>query len=330
MTRSALEFDEIAADDALIEAIRSGAPATELPSDDPAPALLLALREGADPAAEDEPAPAAGGLGAALPHRRVLASAVAACVLAVAGVGTAVAGDPAAAFSFLFRQGVDLGSRLGSPAGEDRALAPAGGGGHVRPGGGANHSPVRQGSAAAPWSDDRGTREPFGYEDDSQTWQDRGGRNLDPLADRERSTVDTDGNLLPENASPTASPEEHERPTPEGQTYGPDRDDLEDDTDEMGPQDEYGPTDTGPSESSPTPRHTSPTESTPAPTQTWPTESAPTPTQTSPTESPTPTESSPTPSAPTTSTPGEPTSSGTDSSPPQPPSSPAPSGTSTP
>lgn len=329
MTKSVLEFDEIAADDALIEAVRSGATATDLPSDDPAPSLLLALRDGADEPVEESPAATTGGLGAVVRHRRVFASGVAACILAVAGVGTAVAGDPTAAFSFMFREGVDLGSRFGSPAGEDHALAPVGGGDRLRPLGGENSSPVRQGSAAAPWSDDRGTREPFGYEEHSQTWEDRGSDHLDSFADGDRSTVDTDGDgkLTPDDSWPTGSPEGDERPTPEQQTYGPDSDDSEDDTEETGPTEEYGPTYTDPTESSPTPTESSPTESSPTPTQTSPTEPSPTPTESSPT-SPTPT--SPSPSSPTETSPttGEPTSSTAPTSPTQPPSSPTPTETS--
>lgn len=304
MTDSVLEFDEIAADDALIEAIRSGVTATDVPADDPAASVLIALRDGAD-LPVTVPGSDVAALGGLVRRGRLVASGVAACVLVLAGVGTAVAGDPSAAFRFMFHQGVELGSRFGTPAGDDRAQAPLGGGFEARGVAPRNSPPVRQGSAAAPWLSD-GTREPsLGYQQEHQDWTQPDDQDLLPESLDDKSAGDvggSDGHAQPNDSPPTEStgPGQDDQTTPPDDGYGPQS------TDPTTPEDEPTTTDTSPTTpetatptptptlTSPTPTETSPTS--PAPTS--PTETSPTPTEPTPTETSTPSSQTPTPSPP--------------------------------
>lgn len=322
MTKSMLEFDEIAADDALIEAIRAGATADDLPAHDPASPLLLALRDGADAPAGAVATAKPSRLGAVVRHRRSIASVTAACALAIAGVGTAVAGDPTAAFRYVFQQGVDLGSRFGTPA-DEHAQKPFGGGGVPI---GTGTTPVRRGSAAAPVVEHDPTREPFGFEQHTEDWSsplpDDG---LSPFADDDRSTSDTDqGQEMPRDGVPPTIGPHHERPetpdpetpTPETHTYGPQNEDT-DDRSEAPPEAGPGEIEPRPQSLTPSPEETSPAEPSPSPSESSPAEPSPTPSETSPTPSeppsseptsPTPSESSE-PTSPEPSEPSEPTSS---------------------
>ncbi|HLR85424.1 MAG TPA: hypothetical protein VK059_10780, partial [Nocardioidaceae bacterium] len=172
MSNSSLDFDDVAADDALIESLRAGASVDELPSDDAAADLLVSLRDGAS--AEDEvrtevAVPARAAVSGVISHRRSIAVTAIVGVLTTAGVGTAVAGDPTAAFSYLFRQGVEFGSRLGTPDSEvGMGAKPGADGSHASAA--ISSAPVRKGSAAAPLSDDGQTREPVGFERGSLHW----------------------------------------------------------------------------------------------------------------------------------------------------------------
>src|SRR5699024_939184 len=88
MSNSSLDFDDVAADDALIESLRAGASVDELPSDDAAADLLVSLRDGAS--AEDEvrtevAVPARAAVSGVISHRRSIAVTAIVGVLTTAG-----------------------------------------------------------------------------------------------------------------------------------------------------------------------------------------------------------------------------------------------------
>lgn len=328
MTGSVLDFDEIAADDALIEAIRLGADASDVPSDDPAVSLLLACRDGA--AAEVEaPEVAEPSLPAPrfLDHRRLLASAVAGCLVVLAGVGTAVAGDPSAAFRFMFDRGVELGSRFGSPAGEENRAQPRieglrfADGTH---GGTFGQSPLGTTRESDPWAAKSGDG-PLGFQTVDSRWSIPGTHSLgtDTMDDRNDARLDAtqrsepSGEVTPyENSpsdvdgDPTDDPtddasDDDDRSHPSDDTISPESNDSPspDPTDSESPSPDptessdtpsEEPTESEPTESSSTPT-SGPTE--PEPTESSPTEGLPTempPTESLPTETPGPSESTPT------------------------------------
>ena len=323
MSNDVLDLDGIAADDALIESLRAGAGRADLPDDDPAVDLLLAVRDGAQAPAEDAPVQAGTPrrlVSGAVAHRRAIAVAVVAGIAATTGFGAAVAGDPAAAFKYIFDRGVDIGSRVGSPGGSSTGAA----GGIVEPphAVGMQTTPLRQGSAAAPLSDTREDTS-VGFVRDSDYWIVPTPRGLEEDSANEGDSSENDGVTAADESTigvddgPDDSPTTRDQdPTVDtdstDEVDGPNKDPQTDDSD---PSD--GPTTT--IVDSPTlddPTETLPTE--PTPTETDPTESDPTesyPTETDPTESdPTPT----TPTEPTTETPTESPSESTS------PSSPAP------
>ncbi|MDN5854813.1 MAG: hypothetical protein L0K86_18570, partial [Actinomycetia bacterium] len=92
MSGSVLDFDEVAADDALIESLRAGASADELPADDAAVGVLLPLRDGASVDDEED------RTAVAVPGRAVVAGVVAhrrsIAVSAIVGVVAAGGGGP--------------------------------------------------------------------------------------------------------------------------------------------------------------------------------------------------------------------------------------------
>ena len=184
MSGSVLDFDEVAADDALIESLRAGATADDLPADDAAVGALLSLRDGVDVADGDSAVrksvtvPARAVVTGVVLHRRSIAVSAIAGVLATAGVGTAVAGDPTAAFTYLFRQGVEAGHWLGTPEGDAGAMGHAG---RVDPPAAVSSVPVRQGSAATRGSADGHSSGPVGFERGSRYWTVPAPRGLESL-----------------------------------------------------------------------------------------------------------------------------------------------------
>ena len=207
MTRPVLDFDDIAADDAMIESVRAGASVDELPGDDPVTGLLVSMRDGADASAASEPASAAAAGGSAVvaggsavvagvvSHRRSIAVSVIAGVIVTAGVGTAVAGDPTAAFTYVFRQGVEFGSRLGTPGGGQADPSSLGRVDQGHAGMSRSSTPVRQGSSAARTEGNvtdhtgRSARDPMGFEQHSQYWTVPAPRGLESISGDRRESA---------------------------------------------------------------------------------------------------------------------------------------------
>lgn len=319
MSRPVLDFDEVAADDALIESIRSGADPDELPSGDAGVAVLLSLRDGADePAGASAPTgvrAAQAVLAGVTSHRRSIAVSVVVGVVATAGVGTAVAGDPTAAFTYVFRHGIEIGSRFGTPGGDADAGA-LDGIDHRHPAVGASSVPVRQGMSAARSSDD-GTRDPVGFERESHFWTVPAPRGLESISGDRRDSVRNDGRLrevdgysdtVVDDHPSTGGPEESESPGPEATTTPPDEDGVQTAPETTDPPPDDGATTltTPPEETTapppdqttePPPETTMPppeeTTSPPPETTTPPPTETTTPTTEPPSESPTSTETSP-------------------------------------
>lgn len=243
MSGPVLDFDEVAADDALIESVRAGAVLDELPRDDAAASVLVSLRDGADVSSR-EAAPVIAEAGHAVvagvvSYRRPIAASVVAGVLVTAGVGTAVAGDPTAAFTYIFRQGVEAGSRVGTPGG-DVSNDSLGGIRQPTPAVGVSSVPVRQGMSAARSSDDGGDRDPMGFERDRRYWTVPTPRGLESISDGRTDSVGdadpmdgTHGYGDSQDIDPTTRmPEESESPAPEETTPSPDGNGAQTDPDE--------------------------------------------------------------------------------------------------
>lgn len=296
MSNSSLDFDDVAADDALIESLRAGASVDELPSDDAAAALLVSLRDGASAEDENEmrtevAVPARAVVSGVISHRRSIAVTAIVGVLTTAGVGTAVAGDPTAAFSYLFRQGVEFGSRLGTPDSEvGMGAKPGADGPHASTA--ISSAPVRKGSAAAPLSDDGQTREPVGFERGSLHWTVPAPRDLESVSDDDGGSVGRAdgpdgvggfGDTKVTDDATKADPFDSQNPGPDAElTSPPDDGDVDTDSDGGSSTEDGSDIDTDSQEPTEPPTDDSETTLTETPTES-PTESP----SESPTESPT-------------------------------------------
>ncbi|UYM03857.1 hypothetical protein [Solicola gregarius] len=305
MTSDVLDLDDIAADDALIESIRYGAVRDDLPDGDPAVDVLLAVRDGAQaPAAARS---VAGRTRRAIAtrvvsHRRAIAVSAIAGIAVTTGVGAAVAGDPTAAFKYVFDRGVEIGSRFGTPGGNSSAAGDVVGRPHAV---GMSTPPVRQGAAAAPLGESREDTS-VGFVRDPDYWLVPTPRGLEEFVDGESDSsgddeIATTGGTTTTEVGPGESPGSDEPVVTTAETQDPESD---------------GP---GPSDGPTTTMIVPPTEGTTDPTTSPPTETAITPPPTETTITPPPTETTPPPTETTTPPPSETTSPPTDTT--SPPSS---------
>lgn len=319
MTSDLLDLDDIAADDALIESVRSGAVRDDLPKADPAVDILLAVRDGAQAPIVEHSADVGSRRTVAsriVSHRRAIAVSVIAGVAVTTGVGAAVAGDPTAAFKYVFDRGVEIGSRFGTPGGSSSS---AGELIHRPHAVGVSSPAIRQGSAAGPLGDTRDDAS-VGFVRDPDYWQVPTPRSLEEYTDGDSDSsgsdgISTTGGVVSTEADQGDS-QDGDGPVvttddPTGDTSGPQEEDPE--TDGSGPTDDpttliVPPTDGTTETTTPPPTETA---TTPPPTETTtppPTETTEPPTETTapPTETTTPPETTaPTSSEPTTTTPDE-------------------------